>query len=359
MAYKEQLQRLAAEKNTPCVTISLNTHRTHPDNLRDEIVLKNLLKEAEERIIGEYGKRPAEALLEKLSAVSDAVDINHNLDSLHLFISNDTLEIVKSPWPSAGDQVQISDTFAVRPLIKAFNRSEEYLIMLLSQSGVKVYVALNDGILEEVRNQDFPMAENRHYTTHSDKGSDSKHVDDLVREFLNQVDKALVRLHKAMDLKCVVVCTPDNYAKLHQVADKPDVYLGNAAIDYNHTTPPQIVKQTWPVIRDLQHQRRKAAIGEVKEAVSHGKVITDLQEIYQAALDGRGDLLIVHQDFAQPVIMKDERTFTLVDNASGPNTIDDITSLMAWEVISRNGRVIFTTQEDLSDLGNIVLKTRY
>ncbi len=46
MTLKEQLQELATKKDSPCVTISLNTHRTYPDNTQDEILLKNLLKEA-------------------------------------------------------------------------------------------------------------------------------------------------------------------------------------------------------------------------------------------------------------------------------------------------------------------------
>ncbi|MGL6269123.1 MAG: hypothetical protein ACRC2O_14420 [Chitinophagaceae bacterium] len=50
MMLKEQLQKLANEENSICVTVSLNTHRTHPENLQDEIVLKNLLKEAEQRV---------------------------------------------------------------------------------------------------------------------------------------------------------------------------------------------------------------------------------------------------------------------------------------------------------------------
>jgi hypothetical protein len=71
MALKEQLQKLATENNNPCVTISLNTHRTHPDNIQDEILLKNLLKEAEERVINEFGKRPVAKLLEKIQTVSN------------------------------------------------------------------------------------------------------------------------------------------------------------------------------------------------------------------------------------------------------------------------------------------------
>lgn len=359
MTLKEQLKKLASEKNTPSVTISLNTHRTHPDNAKDEVMLKNFLKEAEDRVIAEFGKRPVSSLLEKIENLASEIDVNYNLDSLHIFLSNDTKEIVKSAWPTSNEGVHISDNFALRSIIKSYNRSENYLLMLLSQSGVQLYEALNDEIIQEIRNEDFPFSENRHFNTHSDKGSDSKHLDDLVREFLNKVDKALVKVHNETDLNCVVICTEDNYSRLQQVADKPSVYLGYSAIDYNKAETHQIVKQSWDIIKSQQKERRSKAIEEIKEAVAHGTVLTDLQEIFQASIDGRGDLLMVHQDFSQSVIMTSDRTFELTNDITKQNAIDDITSNIAWEVLSKKGRVFFTSQDEIKELGNIVLKTRY
>lgn len=359
MALKDQLQKLASEKNNPCVTISMNTHRTHPDSAKDEILLKNLLKEAEDRVISEFGKRPVAQLLENIESLATEIDINYNLDSLHIFLSNDTKEIVKSSWETNSNGVHISDSFSIRSLIKNYNRSENYLIMLLSQSGVQLFEAVNEDVVQEVRNEDFPFSDNRHYNTHSIKGSDSKHLDDLVREFLNNVDKALVKVHNETELKCVVITTEDNYSRLQQVADKPNVYLGYDNIDYNNVATHQIAKQSWELVKEQQKHRRTEAISEMQEAVAHGKVLTDLVEIYQASIDGRGDLLIVHQDFSQAVLMKDDRTFDLVSDPTLANSIDDITSTIAWEVISKKGRVIFTSQEDIKDLGQIVLKTRY
>ena len=78
MTLRQKLEVLATEKNTPCVTISLNTHRTHPDNAQDVILLKNLLKEAEERLVNEFGKRHLASLLEKLSAIK--LDAHYKLD---------------------------------------------------------------------------------------------------------------------------------------------------------------------------------------------------------------------------------------------------------------------------------------
>jgi hypothetical protein len=359
MTLKEQLGKLANEKNSPCVTISLNTHRTHPDNAKDEVVLKNLLKEAEDRVIAEFGKRPVASLLEKIGDLASEVDVNYNLDSLHIFLSNDTKEIVKSAWPAGNEGVQISDSFAVRSVIKSFGRSESYLLMLLSQSGVHLFEALNDGIIREIRNEDFPFSENRHYNTHSEKGSDPRHIDDLVREFLNKVDKALVKVHNETDLNCVVICTEDNYSRLQQVADKPAVYLGYSAIDYNRTEAHQIVKQSWDIIRSLQEDRRSKAIGEMREAVSRGTVLTDLQEIFQASVDGRGDLLLVHQDFSQPVRMTGDRTFELTDDRTGQGVTDDITSTICWEVVSKREGLFFVSQDDIKEFGDIVLLARY
>lgn len=359
MTIRQKLEALATESNTPCVTISLNTHRTHPDNAQDIIQLRNLLNEAEERIIKEFGKRPVSSLLDKISNIESEIDINYNLDSLHIYLSNDTHEVIRSAWATNLDGVHISDNFDIRSLIKSYNRSEEYFILLLSQSGVALYNAINDGITDEIRNEDFPFSDNRHYNTHSDKGSDSKHLDDLVREFLNKVDKAVVKMYNETGLHCVVISTEDNYSRLMQVADKPTIYHGYANIDYNNTDTHHIAKQCWELIKELQYKRREEAISEIKEAVGKGNVLTDLQEIYQASIDGRGDLLIVHQDFAQAVVMTSDRTFELTADITNPLAIDDITSNIAWNILSKKGRVFFTMQDEIKELGNIVLKTRY
>lgn len=359
MTIKEQLLRLANEKNQPCVSISLNTHRTHPDNATDDITLKNYLKNAEERVIAEYGKRTVASLLEKITSVASEIDANYNLDSLHIFLSNDTKEIIKSSWTTHNEGVHISDSFALRSVIKSYNRSENYLLMVLSQSGVLLYEAVNDGILKEIKNGDFPFSENQHTISNSEKGSDSKHLDDLVREFLNKVDKALVKYTNETHLQCVVICTEDNYSRLQQVADKPSVYLGYDPIDYNNIATNQIVKQSWEMVKHIQKEQRSKAISEIKQAVGKGVILTDLQEIFRASIDGNGDLLMIHQDFSQPVIMTSDRTFELTSESGKQNVIDDITSTIAWEVLSKNGRVIFTSRDEIKDIGDIVLKTRY
>lgn len=356
---KNQLERIASEINNPCVSISLNTHHTHPDNIPDVIELKKLLNEAEERVITEFGKRSVKELLEKIDTLAEEIDNNYNLESLHIFLSNSTKEIIKSPWPIQKNVVHISDRFSIKPLIKILNRTESYLILLLSQSGVKLLHAINDGIVEEIKNEDFPFSRNLHYLTHHDKLSDGKQVDNMVREFLNSVDKAVVKVNNETAMNCVVICTEDNYSRLMQVADKPLIYHGYVHINYNDISDKTLAAEAWKIVNDLQKQSRTDAIREMQEAVGQGNVITDLSAIYRAVKEGRGDLLITKDDFKQAVKMTGEFSFDLADDVTLKDVIDDLSSEIAWEVISKKGRAIFTNQEEINSLGDIALKVRY
>jgi hypothetical protein len=356
---KDKLEKLATEKNSPCVTISMNTHRTYPENQKDMILLNSLLTEAKERVINEFGKRSVADLLEKMDQIEKEIDVNFNLDSLHIFLSNSTKEIIKSTWPSMQSSIHVSESFAVKPLIKAFNRTVEYMILKLTKSEVTLLLAINDGIVGEIKNDDFPFINNVDESADTEAITNGKQAENLTREFFNKIDKAVVRVNNKTDMKCVVICTDDNYNRLLKVADKPSVYLGWTNINYNNITGHSIASDTWKVVNVQQKKGRSEDIKEMQEAVSKGNVITDLSEIYQAAKEGRGDLLIVNDNFHQAVRVTGQFSLDLVTDVTLPGVIDDITSDIAWDVISKKGRAIFTTQEELKSLGDIALKVRY
>jgi hypothetical protein len=356
---RAQLEALAQERSNPSVSISLNTHRTFPDCQQDAIALKNLVKEAENRLLEEFDKRSIQAVLDRLNGLADRVDERHNLDSLHLYVSANTEVVFRSPWPYPSNDVKISASFALRPVIQDLNRTETYNILLVGQSGVHLFTAMNDAIISEVNNDDFPFSENRHVLTDMASRSDSKAMDDQVREYLNQVDKALVRHHNTTKQHCVVVSTEDNYSKLMQVADKPAVYYGHSPVNYNDTAPHTLATQAWSLVTQEHRKQRASAIDEIREAVGQGKVITDLREIYKAAIEGRAELLLAHSDFRQAVKLDGNGGFDLVDDRKAPGVIDDITSDIAREVLSRKGRTVFTAQDELKSIGQIALKVRY
>ena len=120
-----------------------------------------------------------------------------------------------------------------------------------------------------------------------------------------------------------------------------------------------VAKDAWLVVHAAQQKERIELIKEIQVAIGHHKILTDLWAIFQAAKEGRGDLLIVQEDFKQAVKMTGESSFDLVNNNSLPRTIDDITCEIAREVISKKGRKNFTDLEEFKVFGNYSLKVRY
>jgi hypothetical protein len=359
MDVKQLLQTLNNTTDDVCVTLSLNTHRTHPENLTDAIKLKNMVAEAKARLQDDYEKRAVSGIVDALDQLEEEVDINQNLKSLHVFISGSVKELFRLSWPTNQEGVHIGDAFAVRPLIKELGRQTAYRIMLLSQSGVRLFRATNSKIEAEITDDNFPISESPFYTTSSDRGSDSKHVDDLVREFLNRTDKALSDAVSGEGVKTVVICTEDNYSRLLQVADNPSLYWGYVPVDYNNVDEHQLEAQAWAFVQEQLEIENEDYFSELDDAVGQGLVLTDIQEIYQACLDGRGDLLVMEEGFRQSARIADDRQLEIVDEGAGADIVDDISSLLASLVYEKGGRCIFVSRNPNPDLRPIALKARY
>jgi hypothetical protein len=130
-------------------------------------------------------------------------------------------------------------------------------------------------------------------------------------------------------------------------------------MNQNNTAKHSIASDAWPVMKIKQEKFRAEAVKEMQDAVGKGNVITELSEIYRAAKEGRGDLLIVSDDFHQAVRVTEEFSLDLVTDVTLDGVIDDITSEIAWDVISKKGRTIFTSKDEIKSLGEIALKVRY
>lgn len=355
---KEQLQQLASVQDGACVSISLATHRTHPDNLADKINLKNALKEAETRVLQEFDKRSVAGLLENLEALDKEVNHDYNSEGMFVFVSNNIKEVIRTAWPPDNNSVDLDHRFSLRNLIKAYNRSSHYYILYLSQSGVHLFEAEDDRITEEIKEGGFPLKENTHYHTDNLKKSDPKNIDNKLKEYFNRVDKAVVREIGSKGLPCIVSSTPYNYEVLQAVADVPQLYSGHIPVDYNNNDQHHLAKAAWEVIKEIQKQERADAIDEMFGAVSSGKVVTDVQEIWRAAHEGRGELLIVSNSLSIPAGVLSSG-LSINEEKTTPGVTDDIVNDVAWEIISKNGKVYFTDQPALAELGEMALKVRY
>ena len=133
-----------------CISIVLNTHRTKPDNQKDEIKLKNLVQEAEKRLIEMYDKRKVWSIMENINKVVDTINHNFNLESLVIYANKDFAEFTRLPI-KVEDRVVLDFTFATRDLIRAMHSESAYYVLVLSRQQARLIEAYGDNVVNELK----------------------------------------------------------------------------------------------------------------------------------------------------------------------------------------------------------------
>lgn len=348
-------------KNTTsdcCVTVILNTHRTLPDNEKDPIVLKNLIKEAEKRLSVECGKHMTSVITDKLTALADTIHHRHNLESLVLFVNEEIAEYIRLPI-LVKDRVVIDKTFATRDLIRAMHKEKEYYVLVLSRDKARLIEAFNDKVVQEVEGN-LPIENVFLYAKQSAEAAIASRQTNLINEFFNLVDKQLIEVIKENPLP-VLICTEEsNYHQYLKIADRKEIFIGHLSGIRMEEKAHHIIHAAWPIVLQVRKEKNGFRLQELYEAESNGKLVTELNDVWRAVNQGRGKTLFVQQGYFQPARLLND-TIELVENdeIDKSNVIDDVIDEMIEINLQNGGDSIFLSEGALKKYQGLVLTTRY
>lgn len=349
----ELVHRLMAERQGPCVTLLLPTHRTMPDAGQDHLVLRRLVEQAEKRLLEKGDKRSMAPWLERLAALDKSIDHTRNTEGMAIFIGHDITEVVKLPFTVA-ERCVVDGTFATREVVRWKLGGVDHHVLVLGTTGARLYHASNDHLLHEVRGA-FPM-ENRHYTTDAVAVSTSRGQVNQLREFHVAVDRAL-RDSVGENGRVVVACTHEQYPQLVAEAPRKDIYIGNLAGSHDHIPPSEVVKHAWTIAYEDQKRRHMADIDLLKRAGA-GKHSTSVKDIWVQVREGRGHTLLVERDLRMAAKVDGDRV-ELVNDPTAPGVVDDLIDDIIEEQLRKGGDVRILPNGLLGEYDGIALLLRY
>ena len=344
-----------------CITIILNTHRTHPDNKKDGLLLKNLIKEAETRLFADESKRDAHNLMQRLLTLESKIDHRQNLESLILFVNEDIADFVRLPI-GVVDRVVIDHTFATRDLVRAIHMETNYYVLVLSQQKVRLLEAFNDKVVKEFGKPDgWPIENSQFYSTSGVELSRANRQTNLVGEFFNRVDKEVNKIRKSNPLP-VLICTEEsNYHEYLKVADqKHSIY--NTFLNRNRVDEKDfnIVKDAWEIVKEFKVAENNTRKEELLKAVSTGKFKSDVNDIWLALPQGKIQTIFIEQGLFQPAVLENNViTFVSEDERSQKVVVDDIYDEMIELNMNFGGDVVFLPKGELKDFGGFGATTRW
>lgn len=136
------LKQMMEEDHKGLVSIYMPTWRYGSEAGQSRIQLKNILKEAEERLVSiGYGGREAAELLKPCTLLlDDALFWQKQDKTLALFISESSFKHFRLPITSE-ETLSVSNKYYLRPLIKYLSSDTRFNVLTLSQSEIKLYKA--------------------------------------------------------------------------------------------------------------------------------------------------------------------------------------------------------------------------
>lgn len=358
---KKKLMELKKVKADNCVTIIMNTHRTAPDSQKDSIQLKNLIKEAIEKLNSINDKKLVEKVTEHLNNLVCDIDFDNNLDAIALFVNAEERieETVQLPL-SVVDRVIVDDTFATRDLLRAENQVSDYYILALSQQKVRLLHASNDQIVSEYKSP-FPIKNTEFYTTSGIENSNAPLQTNLLAEFFNRVDKEVNKIRKENDFPVLIATEEGNFYEYLKIADEKDsiyeLFLnGNRLEEKDH----ELAKNSWPIVQENLIKDMKKHKNTINEAVGHGKFLSDASEIWRNLEEGRVKTLFVEENLFQSAVVENGGIrFVEKSEETSKNIVADIYDDMIEKNMEQGGTTVFLPTGELEEYQGFAATLRY
>lgn len=319
LLFQKDLEALMQRREGKCVSIYLPTHRGPAHSEPDRIRFKNLLAEAEKRLIAQEVRTPeARALLAPAHALLDH-DLfwRHQADGLAVFLAQGIARYHRLPCPFE-ELLVVGHRFHIKPLLPLLSGDGRFHILALSQDEVRLLEGTRHGVdevelkevphsLAEALRFDVPEKQLQWHTRAAERGperaamfhgngvgkDDSK---DRILRFFRAVDAGL-RDVLGNGRVPLVLAGVDYYFPIYQEANTyPGLLRDGVAGNPAGLQPETLHQPAWEIVRPLFERDREAALERFRNFSATGKTSASLKEILQAACQGRVDTLFVRPD---------------------------------------------------------------
>jgi hypothetical protein len=303
------------------VSIYVPTHRAGNEQQQDPIRLKNLLAQAEKKLLAYGVRRPeAEELLKPAQdLLQDGMFWQQGSDGLAIFISKDTSRIYRLP-NRFEELVVVGKSFYVQPLLPLLNGNGNFYIFAISLNRPRLFQASKDN-LNEVELQDVPanmdealMIEDQEKhlgfqtmtantvggtggerpAIHYGQGEENDKKEKILRYF-QEVDQGLSRLLEDESAPMVVAAV-DYLIPIYQQASTYRNLLKEGIVGSPDRQPlNELHSSAWKIVEPIFTRSQQEAIDRFKElhGQQNGLATDDLDTAVKAAIGGRVETLLV------------------------------------------------------------------
>jgi hypothetical protein len=315
---RNNLKLLMAVHKGPCVSVFMPMHRSGPETQQDPIRLKNLIREAEERLIARGLRTPeAKELLEPAERLlRDGLFRQHQSDGLAMFLSLGVFHYYLLPFVFE-ELVIVTDRFHIKPLLPLLSGDGRYFVLALSQNKIRLLQSTHYSVSEldvadvpenlaETLRDDDSWKDLHMHSALSGKGKLSAitHGDEVdskenIRRYFRRIDRGLHELLRNERAPLVLAGVDYLHPIYKEVNSYPHLMDEGIAGNPERLSAGELHELTWTIVKPYFQKAQQEAVNRYKEFASSGQASNRIRKIIPAAYHGRIELLFVIPDLQQ------------------------------------------------------------
>lgn len=306
---RPDLENLLRTQAQPCVSIFLHTERTGRELQQNPIRLKNLLRDAEQRL-NDLGVRSIDAITKPgHDLIPDGAFWRHQGDGLALFLAPDFAESYTLP-AAFEDLVVVADHFHLKPMLPMMATGEQFYVLGLSQKYVKLFrggrysvgevhldgvpASLGDALKYDDREPSLQShGGGRTRAIFHGQGLGKDDPKDDIKRYFRLIDAGLHEILKGEHAPLVLAGVDYLLPLYREVTEYPHVMGEGVVGSPEHVSTEELHARAWDIVSPLFGRDRENAKARYLAVAETPSGTADVKRAVRAAHQGRIDTLFV------------------------------------------------------------------
>lgn len=379
---KQLIQELASADGKLCLSLYMPTHRSHPENQKDPIMFKNLLKRLEESLLRQYSSTETKDLLEPFEELGhDARFWNNTGEGLAVLSAEGIFKTIRLQVP-VEELTVVASSFHTKPLRKYVQSLGHYHVLGLSLHDIKLFEGNRHSLAEVSLPADLPKTMDealgaelteghstvasyggvggQSHNMHHGQGGKKDEMDTDAERFFRVVsDDIKEHYSKPTGLPLILAALPEHHALFQKVSHNPLLLPQGIHINYKAVSEERMAALAWEVMQPEYARKVSGLADKFQQAIANGAGSDDLAAVAKAAAAGRIDTLLLEADRIIAGKITDDTTGTIeTGSLTNPQT-DDLLDDIGELVTKMGGQVMVLPPESIPTKTGLAAIFRY
>ena len=237
-------------------------------------------------------------VIDKLENITRNLNYNTYKKSVAIFVSPLLEKIYYLNIP-VEEKIIIDSSFEIRDLVFSKKDIHKYLVLVLSSKHSRIFIGNTTEFIRIVSNT--PAGTGALHEQAPEKVSNFTTADELreivLDRFLHHVDNALGIILQAYDLPLFILGPEKVLGHFKKLSHYNIRISGSVTGNFDDASEAEIREMIRPQVSDWKKVKQEDLLHHLDEAISIRKLSTGMREVWQAASEKRGRLLIVEKNF--------------------------------------------------------------